>query len=382
MGKKKKQDKTCNYLYYTLTEIKKYNADYNIIFGERSNGKTYSVLKEAVENYCKTGKQMGLIRRFREDFIGKRGNELFTPLEANDEISLASNGEWTHVYYYGSRWFLCRYDETESGTYNRIVDEKPLAYAFALGSWEHDKGTGYPDITTILFDEFITRGAYLADEFVLFMNTLSTIIRLRDDVKIYMLANTVNKYCPYFKEMGLRHISQMKQGTIDLYTIQSDKAREGQLRIAVEYCDTHDKNSKPSNKYFAFDNAKLKMITKGAWEIDIYPHCPVKYKPKDIIFTYFIEFDSNLLQCEIISVERSLFTFIHEKTTPLKDTDKDLIYSVKFDSRPNWRRKITNPILPIEKKIARFFAEDKVFYQDNEVGEIIRNYLMWCGKKL
>ena len=366
--------------YYSLKKILEYNADYNIIFGERSNGKTYSVLKYALDNYCKTGKQLAIIRRFREDFIGKRGNELFSPLEANEEIVKSSDGEWTHIYYYSSRWFLCRYEENEAGNINRIVDDKPFAFAFALGSWEHDKGTGYPDITIILFDEFITRGAYLADEFVLFMNTLSTIIRLRNDVTIFMLANTVNKYCPYFKEMGLKHVSQMVQGTIDLYTIESEKAKNGTLKIAVEYCDTYNKNSKPSNKYFAFDNAKLKMITRGAWEIDIYPHCPYKYKPKDILFTYFIEFDGSLLQCEIIAIDGCMFTFIHEKTTPLKNEDEDIIYSTKFDPRPNWRRKITKPILDVERRIAKFYIEDKVFYQDNEVGEIVRNYLIWCGK--
>lgn len=374
MGKKNKIK------YYSLSKILEYDADYNIIFGERSNGKTYSVLELAIKNYCETGKQLAIIRRFREDFIGKRGNELFTPLEVNDVIAKYSDGEWSHIYYYASRWFLCRYEENEAGNVNRIVDEKPLAYAFALGSWEHDKGTGYPDVNIIMFDEFITRGAYLADEFVLFMNTLSTIIRLRDDVKIFMLANTVNKYCPYFKEMGLKHISQMKQGTIDLYTLQSDKARDGELKIAVEYCDTYNRNAKPSNKYFAFDNAKLKMITRGAWEIDIYPHCPYKYKPKDILFTYFIEFDGSLLQCEIVSVDNVMFTFIHEKTTPLKNEDEDIIYSTRFDARPNWRRKIIKPILDIEKRIARFYAEDKIFYQDNEIGEIVRNYLIWCGK--
>ena len=36
-----------------------------------------------------------------------------------------------------------------------------------------------------------------------FMNVLSTIIRDRENIKIFMLGNTVNKYCPYFDEMGL-----------------------------------------------------------------------------------------------------------------------------------------------------------------------------------
>lgn len=362
--------------YYSLDEILKINATYNIIFGERSNGKTFSVLEKAIENYCKNGKQTAIIRRFREDFIGKRGSELFEPLVKENIVSKYSD-EWTNVYYYASRWYLCRYETNEeTGKTIRIQDDKPIAIAFALGSWEHDKGTGYPDVTMILFDEFITRGAYLNDEFILFMNTLSTIIRLRDDVTIFMLGNTVNKYCPYFAEMGLKHIPQMKQGTIDVYEIPS----AGTV-IAVEYCATQFKKGKASNKYFAFDNKKLNMITHGAWEIDIYPHCPMKYLPKDILYTYFIIFDGATLQCEIVSKNNTLFTFIHQKTTPLKDENKDLIFSTKYDARPNWRRNLARPILDIEKMIARFFAEDKVFYQDNEIGEIVRNYLIWCGKK-
>ena len=38
------------------------------------------------------------------------------------------------------------------------------------------------------------------------------------------------------------------------------------------------------------------------------------------------------------------------------------------------------PINDVERKIASFFAADKVFYQDNTVGEIVRNYIMWCQK--
>ena len=37
--------------YYDLNPILKLDADYNIIFGERSNGKTYAVLKYMIEQY-------------------------------------------------------------------------------------------------------------------------------------------------------------------------------------------------------------------------------------------------------------------------------------------------------------------------------------------
>ena len=40
--------------------------------------------------------------------------------------------------------------------------------------------------------------------------------------------------------------------------------------------------------------------------------------------------------------------------------------------------KITKPVTDLEKRIVSFFIKDKVFYQDNEIGEIVRNYLEWC----
>lgn len=366
--------------YYSLSEIKKEKAHYNVIFGERSNGKTFAVLSEIVSNYYRTGKQGAYLRRMNEDFTGKRGATLFEALinsEGKNMISELTDGYWTSVYYYGARWYLCNYVENEQGSFDREADETPFCYGFAISAMDHEKGIGYPNITTICFDEFITRQAYLRDEFVLFMNTLSTIIRQRDDVTIYMLGNTVNKYCPYFKEMGLRHVDKMHQGDIDVYAINHDNGT--QLRIAVEYCKPNSKGKK-SDFYFSFDNDKLKMITRGTWEIDIYPHCPAKYLPKDILFTYFIEFDGTLLQCEIILVDDKYFTYIHLKTSELKNPDTDLIYTTKHDARPNWKRNITKPSNNIEKKIYSFFVFNKVFYQDNEIGEVVRNYLIWCGK--
>ena len=355
--------------FYSLKNILSKQAQYNVIFGERSNGKTYAVLKHAVENFIETGEQLAIVRRWTDDFVGKRGQVMFDALVSNNEISKLSGGEWTSVYYYASRWYLCRYEDNM-----RVTCETPLAYGFSISAMEHDKSTAYPDITTIMFDEFLTRTIYLKDEFVLFMNVLSTIIRHRTNVKIFMLGNTVNKYCPYFSEMGLTHVKTMKPGTIDVYHYG-----DSELTVAVEYTASN-RAGKESDMYFAFDNPKLSMITGGAWEIDIYPHCPVHYKPNEVLFTYFIQFAGDTLQCEIVQHEGLYFTFVHRKTTELKDPDRDLIYTPDYDPRPNFKRKITKPRSDIEKKISEFYTKDKIFYADNETGEIMRNYLIWCGK--
>lgn len=356
--------------FYSLKNILSKNAQYNVIFGERSNGKTFAVLKYGLEQYKKSGEQMAIVRRWQDDFTGKRGQTMFDALVSNNEIAKITGGEWTGIYYWASKWYLCRYEEGK-----RIQDERPFCYGFSISSMEHDKSTSYPMITTICFDEFLTRTMYLQDEFVLFMNVISTIVRHRTNVKIFMLGNTVNKYCPYFSEMGLTHIKEMKPGDIDIY-----RYGESDLIVAVEYTQPN-KAGKESDLYFAFDNPKLSMITGGEWEIDIYPHCPVKYKPKDILFTYFIQFSGDLLQCEVIQCGDFGFTFVHRKTTPLQDPDKDLIYTTEYNARPNYRRKIIKPVSDIERRIAAYYIKDKIFYADNETGEIMRNYLIWCGKK-
>lgn len=358
--------------YYSLENILPKDAQYNIIFGERSNGKTYAALEYMLRDYCKTGNQGAIIRRWKEDFRGKRGAVMFDALDANGLVSRLTGGEYSTIYSYSGRWYLANRDP-KGGT-RMISAPEPFCYGFALSDVEHDKSTSYPKVKTIVFDEFLTRQYYLPDEFVTFMNVVSTIIRQRDDVKIFMLGNTVNQYCPYFTEMGLTHIKEMKKGTIEVY-----KYGDSRLKVAVEYADSISKSGKPSDFYFAFNNPKLTMITGGAWEMAMYPHLPVKYIPKENIFTFFMEFNQQTLQCEVINAANSVFIYIHRKTTPIHDDNKDLIYSMTYDNRPNHIRNMRTSRQPINQKIVKYFKEHKVFYQDNEVGEIVRNYLIQCA---
>ena len=357
--------------YYSLNKINKKNATYNVIFGERSNGKTYATLKQVLENYFNDGSQFAYIRRWSVDVQPKRMNNLFNAIIEDGYLEKLSGGKFTAIFYRTGRFYLCTYNDKGKPIYN---EEDIIGYAFSLSENEHNKANSYPRITTIIFDEFLTNKIYLPDEFILFMNTVSTIVRQRTNVKIYMLGNTVNKFCPYFKEMGLTNILTMKQGTIDLYTYGETK-----LKVAVEYADSK-KKFKKNNFYFAFNNPKLKMITGGAWELNIYPHAPVKWLPKNIIFTYFIDFNDSLYQCEIINKDANVFTYIHEKTTPLKNPDKDIIYTLDYNPKINYNINILKPLNDYQNKITWFFTHDRVYYQNNNVGDAINNYLKICKR--
>ena len=355
--------------FYTTAKIDKKNAVYNVIYGERSNGKTYALLLKALKNYIKTGEQFAYIRRWKEDVTGKRASLVFAAINANDEVSKLTNGAFKAVYYLAGKFYLANYDDKGKALFS---DFDALGHLFALSDNEHNKSTSYPKITTIIFDEFLTNRLYLPDEFMLFMNTLSTIIRKRDDVKIYMLGNTVNKYNPYFTEMGLTNALTMKQGTIDLY-----KYGVSPLTVAVEYCNSLTDKASVENKakYFAFNNPKLEMITGGKWELDIYPHLPVKYTPKHILLTFFILFNGDIYQGEIIAIDETVFIYIHLKTTELQNPDKDLIFSLEPNHKPNYHTTVFKTLPRLGNRLALLFTTSKVFYQNNDVGNAISNFL-------
>lgn len=362
--------------YYDITKLLKKNAKYSIVFGERSNGKTYSILDYCVKEYIKHGSAVAIIRRYREDFKGKRGAAYFDSLVYNgkgeNKIKEYTNGKYDNVTYFAGRWYLSYFDAEQQ---KNVQAPNPFAFAFALSEMEREKGNSYPQIKNIFFDEFMTRSAYLTDEFILFMNSLSTIIRDRDNCRIFMAANTVSQYCPYFEEMGLNHVRQMKKGDIDIY-----KYGDSGLTVAVEYADSPN-TFKPSDVYFAFDNpsTKLKMITEGAWELDIYPHLQNKHTDKEIQFSYFVIFKEHILQADIVIRKNEAYTFIHKKTTPIKHENQDIVFTTEADQRNNYLGRLTKPTTKAGKKILYFFVNNKVFYASNEVGEIMSHYINWSN---
>lgn len=361
--------------YYDIAHLVKDYPDayYYMAFGERSNGKTYSALDYALERYFKHGEQFAYIRRFGEDVKRKNLMTLLAAHVENQRISKLSDGAFNAVNYSAGRFVAYRYDEDNL---KMVPDKEPMGYAFDLNSMEHHKSTSYPKVTTIIFDEFLSRQGYIANEFVLFMNTLSTIIRDRSNVNIFMIGNTVNRFCPYFQEMGLTHIKEQAPGTIDVYNYASTG-----LKVVVEYCDPMSKKGgKQSDIYFAFDNPQLKMITTGAWEIAIYPHLIRRYLPKHVVSNFFIVFDDALIHGEFVVTDNEYFIFFHPKTTPIKDEDEDIIYTNIPESKWNYRLGISNQSDRLSRAIMQMINENRVFYSDNETGEVIRNYIMWSNQ--
>ena len=351
-------------------------CQYYMVVGERSNGKTYSALQLAIERYVESKEQFAYLRRWGEDIRKKEISQLFASHVENGLVFKLTKGQWDNVVVVGGRFYFSRLTQDDKHKDKIEVCEEPFGFAFDLNSMEHYKSISYPKITTIIFDEFISRNGYLPNEFILFTNSLSTIIRQRNNVTILMLGNTVNQYCPYFKEMGITHMREQKQGTVDIYNY----GQTG-LRVAVEYCESAKKTGgKKSDVYFAFDNPELQMITEGTWEIAIYPHKPVPFRPKDIAFVFFIEFEDDLIQGEFVTVSDNSFIFFHAKSGEIKHPDSDIVYTTRPNERWNYKSCITKHSDKVSKLICQYVRENRCFYATNEIGEIVRNYMMFSTK--
>lgn len=236
--------------YYNLSNILATKSDYNLIIGQRSNGKTYAVCKYMLETYKKNNTRFAYVRRWADDIKGYRAEQLFYPLASVIE-SLFGSG--FTVQYYRHKYYLCNEN-------NEKIDV--IGYSLALSESSHTKSVSYTNVKTILFDEFIQMQgeSMLRDELPKFENTLSTLIRQNTDVKIFMLANTVSKFSPYFVHFGI-DINKVEQGSITTkeYPLDDEK---GLLRVSLEYCEFNKDIGKRTSKY-----TTSKMISTGKWEI-------------------------------------------------------------------------------------------------------------------
>lgn len=353
--------------YYDIEPLWSKNYTYAMAIGMRSNGKTYAALKKCLELYAQTGDQFAVIRTWADDFKGKGGVTLFDPLINNGVIDDLFNGEYTTVIYKSERWYLASFDDKGKA----VLAPEPFAWAFPLTTYIHDKGSSYPKIKNVIYDEFMIDG-YLPEGIVdTFFNCLSTIIRDKDDVKIIMIANTVNIYSPFFDAFGI-DARKLVQGEIAEYRY----ADNPHLVVGVEFCDPVYRTEK-QNKYFAFGRSSTSdMITTGKWQLPHYPRPPIKYVPKDVKFCCFVKYKELIIQIDVIRGPYYFIAIAHKKSGEIKNPERDIIYDSTYEGlQRNIIKNIYTSDTEFSRRLLLLKLEHKFYYSDNIVGESIRNWL-------
>lgn len=361
--------------WYDPADILALDATYNLIYGERGNGKTYSICRLIVDAYIDEDLPSAYIRRLDE--MIKQGNleTLFNPHVPY--ITEKTGGKWNFVKYQFHGFWLQKRDPNTGVLLEK--DKKPFCRTYALSTSETTKGADRGQVKYVFFDEFITRLNYLTNEIVLYESALESIIRKRPGVKIFMVANTVNKHCPYFKHMGLINVKKQEQGTIDQYLL----GKSG-TKIACEYTKSADTSaSEISEQYYCFNNPQVEMIKNGAWEFDIYRTLPKGIGKMIPELTFYIEFDGTTTVGRMyIYNDDPILCFAQKRNTPIKDRDNTIIYgdSDLISTSPLHQIELARTPTRAQAIILELFKQHKTFFATNDDGENVQNWLKYATK--
>lgn len=196
MSKKKIEIDTS--MFWSARRTLTHNMLINVIVGNRGGGKTYGAKQWSIDNFIKNKEQFGYIRRYRDDL--KEPMSRFFDDIADKYPDYEFKTDSKHFYIR-----LKPHDEKEKWT------EKDIAgFGFVLSTASNKKSISYPNVTTLIFDEFLLdkgNQMYLSDEPGKLLNLYETVARPGTDhprVVLFMLANALSVTNPYFLYWDLK----------------------------------------------------------------------------------------------------------------------------------------------------------------------------------
>lgn len=358
MAKDKEKKEKIEYVKSSV--IASINADFILILGERSNGKSFACKELAIKDFLKTGNQFAYLRRYDEDtkdyLIAEYFDDVIHNKNGHDYIFEWTNGEYSTITCYRKSIYLANTDDE-----GRIVRGAKIGRMFGLSNTEHYKSLSFPNIDKIIFEEFITDGYYLPSEPKKLFNIASTIFR-HNKGKVYCIGNKVSRLAPYFGEWNLHNVPRQKINTIEIYKVKNEDDEDGEeIKIAVYMTHTMK-----INKMFFGNSAKA--MTKGEWETDVQPHLQGHRDDYDLIYSLVFKYDRTMFLCEFLQSRHNPNNFtwyVTPKTTPIQDNTRVCAnsYNVSYLCTIGFV-----PLTKNERVAFDFMRQGKICFCDNLTG--------------
>lgn len=246
--------------YYSLDSLKGYeDSQYFMIFGERGNGKSFSVARMAIDKFFEQGEEFVIVKRYEDDIKTRIASTMLC-----DHYEYIEEKYGMKVKFYGGKWLA--YECEKSG---KLAECITMGYALSISTVDKVKGSQFPRVGTIIFEEFMSMSSdYLTNEVNLFLNLVSTVVRDRINTKIYILGNAISKTSPYSDELGIK-LHRMKKGEIIQRKFSDKKGFSTTITIQrcenVNVFDNADNTNKVVFNLFG-DKGTGSMITSGDFE--------------------------------------------------------------------------------------------------------------------
>lgn len=355
--------------FYDIVELLDKKCPYNLLFGERTNGKSFQVKKvclwEAYHEldyleFFKRKKKVkkkrymfSYIRRWEKDLKIASVEKYFEDFEGEKLLEI-TNGEYSKISVWRGELFFSNHVD------GKLVRGKRIGTVMALTMCEHYKSLSFPKIGNMFLEEFTTREGYLPHEVDNLTSIISTVARL-DFVRIFLVGNTVDRTSPYFTEWQLTGVKKQVQGTIDIYHIKkSDES--GEITLAAEYCE----NAKNENKLFFGKSGR--MITTGEWESKEYPHLEKRLETYIKHYEAILKWRNFCWSMNLLTTKekKEPFVYVYPKSE-FKDNGNMRIISDFFSTNPLVTSRVMN-ITKYDDLLFTLIDMDKVCYSDNLTG--------------
>lgn len=353
--------------FYRLDKILKKECKYNILLGERSNGKSYAVKEFLLKEYKEHGRKFVYLRRAETEVKPSKVDLYWEDLKP--VISAMFKG-YDRITTWQGKLFLSYL--TEEG---KVKRGEVIGYTMYLSGATHFKSLAYPEVYNIVFEEFATDGLYLYDEPNQLQELVSTIIRRRNG-RVFMIGNVISRVCPYFYTWELSRVPKQKMGTIDIYNFQTDQEDENgdpiSINIAVEYCENSGNNSK------MFFGSHAKTITGGMWKSSEQAKQPKANEAYEELYTFKVRHRNfNFIVVLKIDIENGgLFLYVYPDT---KDRNIQRVIQKKFSTDPFVSEKLDPISFEVEKMVSDCLRKNKICFSDNLTGSDFRNVLADMG---
>ena len=233
------------------------------LIGEKRIGKTYGCVNYALRGYYETGAPAFYARRYDKTFTENICGNLVS-IHRQDIINLSSakhnSGELRGKYF-----DLVRLQESESGKLLRY-NRKHFLYCRSLNNIETETADDKGDASCIIYDEFLTRGNELSDEFnkLMILHANATGKRTDKFIPMFLLGNTVSRESKTAECFGIE-LRKLKRG---INIINNSK---GETRIVVYYVPESVKGENAAATYYdRFENEHINMISHGDWTLGTY----------------------------------------------------------------------------------------------------------------
>lgn len=336
--------------FYDISNMLKTNAQYMMLLGQRANGKSYQV-KETVLKEAYLGIPFVYLRRWQADI-----KQLFVESYFSDmPIKRITHGAWEGVKAWNGGLYF--YKKSEKGD---ILKSDIIGRYCALNEYERYKSNVF-HAKNIIYEEFITDKVYLNEEPRLLQHFVSTVARL-DEVRVFLVGNTLSRVCPYFSEWCLDGVLNQKQGTIEVYHhhFTLEGGDESVVDIAVEYCATANVH----NKMFFGQSAK--QIVSGEWDTMDMPKLPKPREWYEKVYEVLVEYQKFKFVIELLiePFEGGKICFVYPHTKNRKVLRK---ITNQFSDNPFVSAKLDIRKRP-EALINECFRLGKVCYSDNLTG--------------